>query len=61
MYLVNSQVEKHEKVSFCIYVFLMFFFSTPSSQEDFEYLIYQFTSHLFLIQFNINLVVIKLN
>ncbi len=39
----------------------MFFFSTPSSQEDFEYLIYQFTSHLFLIQFNINLVVIKLN
>ncbi len=54
-------MEKHEKVSFWINVVLIIIFPTPSSQEDFEYLIYQFTSHLFLIQFNTNLVVIKLN
>ncbi len=48
-------------MSFWICVILKFFSPTPYSQEDFEYLIYQFASHFLFIQFNFNSIVIKLN
>jgi len=60
--LAHSQVKRHEKMSFQIYGF---FFPTPYSQIDFEYVFNKFACHLSsielkLIKLNLNLI-IKLN
>jgi hypothetical protein len=47
-------MKKHKNVFFWICVILKFFFPTLYSQEDSNYLIYQFASHLFLIQLLLN-------
>jgi hypothetical protein len=45
IYLAHSQVKRHGKVFFQVYVFFEVFFSTPYSQANYQYLIHQFASH----------------
>jgi hypothetical protein len=61
-------VKKHGKVFFHIYIYI-YIYSTLYSQEDIEYILYQFAYNLNLIQLNfnpiveleLNLDIIKLN
>ncbi len=45
----HSQVKRHGKVSFWIYVFSKKFSSTPYSQAYFQYLLHQYASNIFSI------------